>query len=156
MELVPPDASVKTGRRGGSGHTLGAYSCWRHGQAMLSGLLQNDKPFRKLTRQMLDLVLLPDEDGIDYCLTRLYEQGGLHKPDLVNVSNLDKRIKGEELCNSGVTPWGTIDYMDELRKLAGTLDMDLEDCARRYGTVTLPENDQGWRFHPALGFTEEK
>jgi CRISPR-associated endonuclease/helicase Cas3 len=155
-ELLPPPAQVNTGRRDNSSPTLGAYSCWRHGQAMLSGLLQKDKPFRKLTRQMLDLVLLPDEDGVDYYLARLYEQEGIYKPDLADVRQLEKRIKGEELRNFGVTPWGTVDYMGELRKLSEVLDMDLEDCARRYGTVTLPENSQGWRFHPALGFTEVK
>ena len=40
--------------------------------------------------------------------------------------------------------------------LAEERDMTLEACAERYGTVTLPENPQGWRFHPALGFTRQR
>jgi len=39
-----------------------------------------------------------------------------------------------------------------LTELAQERGMTLEACAERYGTVTLPESMQGWRFHPALGF----
>jgi CRISPR-associated endonuclease/helicase Cas3 len=46
--------------------------------------------------------------------------------------------------------------MTELVTLAEERDMTLEICAERYGTVTLPDNQQGWRFHPALGFTRNR
>jgi len=52
--------------------------------------------------------------------------------------------------------WGQTDYMTELAVLAEALDMTLAQCAERYGTVTLPDSPQGWRFHPALGFTRNK
>jgi len=55
-----------------------------------------------------------------------------------------------------MTPWGVTDYMEELVALAEERDMSLEACAERYGTVTLPENQQGWRFHTALGFTRHR
>ena len=35
-------------------------------------------------------------------------------------------------------------------------DMPLEACAKRFGTVSLPDNDHGWRFHPVLGFAKRK
>ena len=38
--------------------------------------------------------------------------------------------------------------------LAAELEMRLADCARRFATVMLPEHPNGWRFHPALGFTK--
>jgi CRISPR-associated endonuclease/helicase Cas3 len=47
-------------------------------------------------------------------------------------------------------------YMQALTDLAADLDISLEKCAQRFGTVTLPKNDNGWRFHPALGFTKAK
>ena len=34
--------------------------------------------------------------------------------------------------------------------------MSLEGCAKRFGTVSLPESDRGWRFHPALGFAKRR
>jgi CRISPR-associated endonuclease/helicase Cas3 len=32
--------------------------------------------------------------------------------------------------------------------------MALDTCALRFGTVSVPENENGWRFHPVLGFTK--
>lgn len=55
---------------------------------------------------------------------------------------------------SGIVPWGQTDYLQALTELADELDMSLSDCALRFGTVTLAENINGWRFHPALGFSK--
>ena len=55
-----------------------------------------------------------------------------------------------------ISPWGVNDYMAELDQLATDRDMSIGDCARRYGTLTLRENDNGWRFHPVLGFVPWK
>jgi len=41
-------------------------------------------------------------------------------------------------------------------ELAQELDMSLEDCAQRFGTVSLPESERGWRFHPVLGFAKRR
>ena len=46
--------------------------------------------------------------------------------------------------------------LEALASLADDLGQELESCARRFGTVTLPESDQGWRFHPALGFVKQR
>jgi len=58
-----------------------------------------------------------------------------------------------------IAPWGQTDYLQALMELADEIDMSLADCADRYGTVTLPQNKNdhdGWRFHPALGFTKAR
>jgi len=55
-----------------------------------------------------------------------------------------------------IAPWGVSDYLAELEKLATELDTDLATCARRYGTLTLRDSENGWRFHPALGFVPWK
>ena len=46
--------------------------------------------------------------------------------------------------------------MKALTALAAELDLPLNYCAERFGTVRLPANANGWRFHPALGFTKAK
>jgi len=46
--------------------------------------------------------------------------------------------------------------MEELAALATEFDRSLGECAACYGTVTLAATEQGWRFHPALGFTRKR
>ena len=70
--------------------------------------------------------------------------------------SLNQRIPDDQLKGTRITPWGVTDYMNELATLAGERDMTLEACAERFGTVPLPESPQGWRFHPALGFTRSR
>jgi CRISPR-associated endonuclease/helicase Cas3 len=58
-------------------------------------------------------------------------------------------------CAARASALGQQHYLAELEQLASTLDMPLEDCARRYGRLRLradKDSDQGWLFHPALGF----
>lgn len=70
--------------------------------------------------------------------------------------SLNHRIPDEQLAGARMAPWGVTDYMAALTELAQERGMTLEACAERYGTVTLPESMQGWRFHPALGFTRSR
>ena len=65
-------------------------------------------------------------------------------------------ILDAEVCGPGIAPWGTSDYMQALTELSAELDLTLLECARRFGTVTLPANERGWRFHPSLGFAKAK
>ncbi|MNR35781.1 CRISPR-associated nuclease/helicase Cas3 subtype I-F/YPEST [compost metagenome] len=71
-------------------------------------------------------------------------------------SSLNQRIADSELTGPRISPWGATDYLTALDELAQELDMTLEACAKRFGTVSLPANDRGWRFHPALGFAKRK
>ena len=107
----------------------------------------------------MDLELRPNEDGDDYTLIRLIEKKGGRRGETTfvemekshNTRILDTKVQGER-----INAWGQTDYMEALTALATELDVPLEACARRFGTVTLPENIHGWRFHPALGFTKAK
>jgi CRISPR-associated endonuclease/helicase Cas3 len=69
---------------------------------------------------------------------------------------LNKRVPDAQVQGERITAWGQTDYLQALTNLAAELDMPLEKCAQRFGTVTLAKNDNGWRFHPALGFTKAK
>jgi CRISPR-associated endonuclease/helicase Cas3 len=141
--LIPSAAKAKAGRRGGDSFRLpeiGAYSCWLHKRAMLSGLLQREQPFRKQTMPDTDLVLLPRENDMDgeegFFLARLWEKGK-RTPVPVPVNHLLKPVEDDALRHAGISPWGEADYLRSLKKLADNLDLDMRTCALRYGTVTL-------------------
>lgn len=57
-----------------------------------------------------------------------------------------------------IEPWATVDYLDALRELAEAHAMSLVDCAKRFGAVDLPDDEErsGWRYHPALGFARRR
>jgi CRISPR-associated endonuclease/helicase Cas3 len=64
----------------------------------------------------------------------------------------DKHLQAER-----ISPWCTSDYLQALSDLAEQLDMPLEDCAKKFGGLTLRESADPnvgtrWQFHPALGF----
>lgn len=133
--------------------SVGAYSCWDIPQSMLSGLLQWNYPFRKQTKDEVDIWLKPNDDDENYTLQWVFSQGrksSLDVPDEIR----NRRVPDKACSGERITPWGETDYMQALRKLADELNMDMEVCARRFGLVTLPESVNGWWFHPLLGFSK--
>lgn len=142
---------IRAGKKGVQ--SMGAYSWWRQPASMLSGILQKEQQFRKQTRPELELTLMPDEDGTDWTLQEIR-----HDRDQQTSISLDKRLTRIDLRGSGsVQPWGHVEYLEALTELAEQMDMDLETCAKKFGTVTLPTNSEQecpvyWSFHPALGF----
>jgi CRISPR-associated endonuclease/helicase Cas3 len=65
------------------------------------------------------------------------------------------RIADALLDGPRIKPWAETDYLAALTILAEEQDLSLERCAEKYGKVTLPFSEQGWWFHPALGFTRK-
>jgi CRISPR-associated endonuclease/helicase Cas3 len=125
--------------------------------ALLTGVLPQQQRFRLDVIDRVDLQLRPLDDGDDYELVRLMDKPGGRRGEsvyLVVDTSLNHRVPDTAVCGPGIQAWGQTDYLQALSDLAGELDMSLADCARRYGTVTLPDNEQGWRFHPALGFAK--
>lgn len=57
--------------------------------------------------------------------------------------------------------WGDVDYETALYRLAEHMNLDPAECAKKFGTLTLPfkrfEDGHGisddWAYHPALGFS---
>ncbi|MBS1209695.1 MAG: CRISPR-associated helicase Cas3 family [Proteobacteria bacterium] len=135
---------------------LNASSIWSRAHLHLTAVLSQRQPFRDDDVPEVELVLMPDEDGEDYRLKRVRD-----KNELVGVTG-----RGELLVEADVqrllvqgqqiAAWGVLDYMNELRQLAETLDMPLAQCARRYGCLHVPKSEQGWSFHPALGLTAKR
>lgn len=120
---------------------------WWTTRAHLCGELQRRQPFRydPLGRQRY--ALLPDDDD-EIGFYRLETDGGT-----TPVGNLWQRV--ELRPGPRITPWGETDYTEALNTLAEALHLETADCARRFGTLDLPEKgaEQGWLYHPALGFS---
>ena len=125
--------------------------------ALLTFALPRQQPFRLDTLKRVDLLLrVLEDDDDDYKLTQLvpqkFGQGDLYAA----VEYLLVRLNDDKVKGAGIQPWGETDYMSALGELAEARDISLPDCARRFGTVTLPESTDGWRFHPALGFAKRR
>ncbi|MBI5907326.1 MAG: type I-F CRISPR-associated helicase Cas3, partial [Burkholderiales bacterium] len=166
--LVPPAAALaapgmrqRASAQTGAAPALNAASWWRlpPADALLTAVLPQQQPFRLDTLQRVDLVLRPNDDEDDYELVQLMDNphGRRGETQFVKVDqSQNHRIPDTDIQGHGIRPWGQTNYWQALVELAAELDLPLADCARRFGTVTLPKNDNGWRFHPALGFTKCK
>jgi CRISPR-associated endonuclease/helicase Cas3 len=144
-------------RQSAQARPLNAHDGWCHPLLHLTAIAQQQQPFRLDTQQRVDLVLLPDEEGEDFRLTRIDPGKRRYESIYVPVENsLNQRIGDAELSGPRISPWGETDYMQALIELAEALDMSLEHCARRFGTLSLPASEQGWRFHPLLGFARRR
>jgi CRISPR-associated endonuclease/helicase Cas3 len=167
----PTSATPTTGRfaRGPSRSAitrpeLNASSWWAcsPADALLTGLIPQAQKFRDdAGPQEVDLVLLPDDDD-EVELAKLHwvldtRQGPRAGKSYSEVESLHTRLEDRLLQGPGIAAWGVSDYMAELSALADALGMSsLRRCAERFGTVSVPEHQQGWRSHPVLGFTKRK
>jgi CRISPR-associated endonuclease/helicase Cas3 len=135
---------------------------WWHlpaADALLTAVLPQQQPFRDDAIPRVALELRPNEEGDDYTLHWLMPKKGGRRGETTSVEvekSLNKRVPDELLLGEHVSAWGHTSYMDALSELADDLELSLAECARRYGTVTLPGSQNGWQFHPALGFTKAK
>ena len=123
------------------------YHWWRS-RVHLSGEMQRVSPFREDSMGRVLYAFLVEEEGEQDMpvFIRMERDGGETR-----VGNLLHEVPFERAL--GVELWGEMDYRRLLEPLAETFGVDLEACARRFGTLELPFHgaDQGWFYHPALG-----
>ncbi|WP_025042087.1 type I-F CRISPR-associated helicase Cas3f [Nitrosospira briensis] len=137
-------------------------TCWWHlppDDALLTAVLPQQQRFRRDDIKRVDLLLRPTDDGDDYELVQLMDKPNGRRGEkefAVLEKSHNDRISDMDVQGSGIEPWGQTDYLEALVELADEMDMPLAKCAESYGTVTLPQSDNGWRFHPALGFTKAR
>ena len=128
---------------------------WNHPQVSLTAVMLQQQPFRAEGGvSYVDLVLLPNEDEDDFVLCRV--DPGKRKWEAIYAdieSNQNHRVPDEQLTGERIQVWGVEDYWQLLLDHAESEEIPIRRCAERYGTVRLPDSKQGWRFHPALGFT---
>jgi CRISPR-associated endonuclease/helicase Cas3 len=131
-------------------HAESAALFWTHPFAHLCAVAQQQQPFRKQSIKEVELLLLPNGEEDDYRLIRLSDKPGEFEAD---ADGLNQRLGDDCVRGERISPWGAASYLDELAALAADLEQPLDECARRFGKISLPKNDQGWRSHPVLGFT---
>ena len=158
---VTPGLRQRGSAKAETTQVLNATSWWQlpPADALLTAVLPQQQRFRLDVIKRVDLLLRPTDDGDRYELVQLMDKlkGRRGEIQCVEVDKSQNHRIGDACVQGvGIEPWGQTDYLQALIELANELDMPLADCARRFGTVTLPENDNGWRFHPALGFTKWK
>ncbi len=132
-----------------------AHLHWHHpGHLWLTGLLPQFQRFRHDPLSRDDVVLLPDEEEATLRLHRVQEESRRGKQVYVPVhQSLCLPVPDAYVASPSVSPWLQIDLMSELWALAKAQGRPLQECAERYTTASLPRTDNGWLFHPALGFT---
>ncbi|MCE7509726.1 type I-F CRISPR-associated helicase Cas3f [Alloalcanivorax xenomutans] len=144
-------------RRAPSSPPLGAYSWYRMPRLHLLGVMPQCQPFRYQSARQDELALLPDESGEDWILHLIQDSQKRYEKLYVPVEKSKlERIDLADDRGPRIQPWGTPDYLGALVGLADAKGMALENAARTFGVVTLPESAQGWRFHPALGFSTRR
>ncbi|MDB5742081.1 MAG: helicase-like protein [Polaromonas sp.] len=154
-----PGLRQRASAQAGAVPVLNAASWWSlpPADALLTAVLPQQQRFRDDPVPRVDLVLRPNEDEDNYELEQLIDKpdGRRGEKTFFPVDkSQNHRIPDADVEGQGIKPWGQTDYWDALTALAAELDMPLADCARRFGTVTLPKHPSGWRFHPVLGFTK--
>lgn len=144
-------------RQSSQSRELNAHDGWSRPLLHLTAIAQQQQPFRFDPQRRVDLALLPDDDGESYELHRIDPGQRRHELIYVPVEHSQhQRIDDSELAGPRISPWGTSDYLAALDELAQELDMSLQTCAKRFGTVSLMDSERGWRFHPVLGFARRR
>jgi CRISPR-associated endonuclease/helicase Cas3 len=141
--------------------SLNAAIWWRMppADALLTAVLPQHQVFRQDTTPRVELLLQPNDEGDDYSLMRVMERGvkGRDGHMLIEVERSQhQRLSAADVQGQRIQPWGQTDYLQALVTLASELGLSLPTCARKFGGVSVPENVNGWRFHPALGFSKRK
>jgi CRISPR-associated endonuclease/helicase Cas3 len=139
--------------------TLNASTWWQQApqDALLTAVLQQQQPFRKESvPRDVTLALLPDEDGEKEVLHLVMDGERRGENLYVPEDHRCLHLADELVIGDRIETWGVTDYMAALTSLAAEVDLLLSTCAQRFGTVTVRPNDNGWRYHPALGFAERR
>lgn len=130
----------------------------RPADALLTGLLPQRQPFRYNPIKSDEFILRVESTRQqDFTLVRRLERRGSRDAAYEPVEkSLLERLPIELELGRNMGLWGGESYLSQLRELARTRRIDLATCAMRYGTVSLPRNDNGWVYHSALGFSKQQ
>ncbi|MBK6745360.1 type I-F CRISPR-associated helicase Cas3f [Ottowia sp.] len=131
---------------------------WASGEHLwLIGLLPQFQRFRHDPVPRVDVAFLPDDEDEHLRLHRVAD--GERRGDKLYVpveESLLHRLPLAPDAKAGVTPWAQVDLLEQLAALAQDKGLSLSACAARYATASLPDRQQGWRFHEWLGFTARR
>jgi len=144
-------ASVAPPTNSPMGRDESAWS-WQYPQAALTGVLPQQQPFREDTLRKTTLAFLPDEDEERLVLHRIEDDPARRGRNL--YIPIDRSLRHDMKLTLGerIDTWGEFDLMALLAEQAEHLDLPLRTCAERLAAVEAPYSEQGWRYHPWLGF----
>lgn len=125
-----------------------------HERLWLTGLLPQYQRFRYDRAPRVDVVWLPDDEEERLTLHRVVD--GQRRGDKLYPPVESQLHRIPLVAQTNITPWIRVDLLDELTNLAQSKDWTLRKCAERYATATLPDRQQGWRWHEVLGFSRAK
>ncbi|MEJ7138322.1 hypothetical protein [Amphibiibacter pelophylacis] len=134
---------------------LNAATGWQFPAAALNGVLQRCQPFRAQTERTQTLVFLPDDETDPERLVLHRVEEGLQYQRGRNpyVCVADSLLHPVDLVLApGMSYWGPQDLLDLLQEQAEAQDMGLRRCAEKFTPVEVRDHDQGWAYHPWLGF----
>ncbi|MEY1662368.1 type I-F CRISPR-associated helicase Cas3f [Isoalcanivorax beigongshangi] len=134
---------------------LNASSHWNVPLAWLSGVLPQAQRFRHDSTARCDAVMLPNDDEDALLLHRLTGSGRRRAPLYTPEEESCWHLPDEVVAGPGIAPWGQVDPLAALAELAEARGEDLRRCAESFATVSLPRSEQGWWFHPVLGFCKK-
>ena len=118
---------------------------WWRTAAWLSGVLQSSQRFRAGPPEDTFAVVPSNEREGEFDFVRRDEEW-------TSVNSLLRWCA--PMMGPRMSWWGVNDYGEALGALADRLDLELDECARRFGTVQLRPSTQGWSYHPMLGFRQ--
>ncbi|GAB3677852.1 type I-F CRISPR-associated helicase Cas3f [Salinisphaera aquimarina] len=151
----PPSSAPSRGRRRRNAQPkppLAAHSAYSRTELWLTGILAQQQRFREQHGPQIDLVLLPTDDETDYRLIQSEPQRYGPPVETEVEARFNRRVANDTLTAERIQPWANVDYMTELAQLADACDMDIDHCARTFGTLQLDASETGWLSHPMLGF----
>jgi len=135
-----------------------AAPCWQYPHAALIGLLQQQQPFRDDNQRRATLVFLPDAEQEALVAHRVESDPAYRGRELyVPVPQLLRLIDLQPA--PGISAWGGIAeqrLLELLGEHAEGMDLTLLKAAQKLSAVEVPHSDQGWRWHPWLGFIPER
>lgn len=152
-----PQAPLARRGTGGASPDLDAACAWQFPRAALTWALPQHQPFREKKSAETELVFLPDDDEEKLLLHCILDQKmGNSSLVYLEASSRLEWIALEAALGPNISNWGTFDLMELLSQQVDALDLPLRTGAERFLTVSVPKNDQGWRYHPVLGFSKRQ
>lgn len=156
ISMLPRPVQVATSRRRTSLFRLEqdeAAPVWQYPRSMLTAALAQQQPFRDSAATRTDtLVFKPDDDEEQLLLHRVEDDPSARGQKLYALVDASKRHHLLLEPAQGISPWADFDLMALLQTHAEVLDISLDSCAQKMATVEVLQSDQGWCWHPWLGF----
>jgi CRISPR-associated endonuclease/helicase Cas3 len=151
-EAMSPKIAVAAARgQKPTGTELNAACAWQYPQAGLTWALPQQQPFREDSSRDTTLVFLPDEDEEILIAHRIFQEEQRGKPAIyTSAQNLVNPLPLEK--GQRIDPWGQHDMLALLIQQAEAQGQSLDECAKKFTVSVVPQSEQGWWYHPVLGF----